>query len=139
MIKDEFQIPFIRIRTGKYLFLLISILLLFVIHPFMGGYIKIRLLTNCLFSLILISGIYASGKNRAHFVISLLIAIPLLVVMWLLQYGSFPFLIFVSNFLGILFFGFTAITVLYDLFSKDEVTFDAINGAICGYFLLGIM
>jgi len=35
LIKEEFYIPFTRIRTGKYLFLLVSILLLFVIHPFM--------------------------------------------------------------------------------------------------------
>ena len=40
---------------------------------------------------------------------------------------------------GALFFGFTAVTLMSYLFKTKDITSDIIIGAICAYFLIGLM
>ena len=124
---------------GRFLFLLVSILLYFVLKPFLEGTIGIGILLDIFFSLILFSGIYAASEKRYLFVVGLIIALPALVALWVTEFMESPSLRLVGHTLMIPFFGYTTIIILSYLFRQDEVTSDVIMGAVCVYFFIGLM
>jgi hypothetical protein len=138
-LAKEFRIPFSRLRVDRFLFLLISILLFFVMRPFLEGFIGIRVLLDILFSVILFSGILAISQKNYHFIIGLFIALPVFVIRWSTYFVKSPSLILVGHGFMILFFAYTLIILLSYLFSEDEVTADVIMGAVCVYFFIGLM
>jgi hypothetical protein len=135
----QWRIPFTQLRIGRFVFLLISILLLFVVRPLLEGHIGIGLLLEIFFSFILFSGIYAVSQKRYHFVIALVIAIPSLVLLWSRHLLESPSLILAKDSLMILFYGYTMMIILSHIFREKEVTADLIMGAVCVYFFLGLM
>jgi hypothetical protein len=135
----EWRIPFTQVRLGRFLFLLISILLLFVLRPFLEGYIGINLLLDIFFSFILFSGIYAVSQRKYQFIIALCIAIPPFLLFWSTHLLESPSLILVRNSFLILFFAYTVIIILSYIFREKEVTADLIMGAVCVYFFIGLM
>lgn len=62
MVKD-YKIPFIKARIGRFSLLLAAILLLFVLRPFLEGYVGINILILIFTSLILFSAIFQSVKH----------------------------------------------------------------------------
>ncbi len=123
----------------RFLFLLISILLYFVLRPFLEGYIEIRFLLDIFLSLILFSGIYAVSEKKYLFVIALFIALPPSIIRWSTHLVKSPFLNLVGNSFMILFYVFTMIIILSHVFRQEEVTADIIMGAVCVYFFIGLM
>jgi len=136
---EKWRIPLTRVRLGRFLFLLISILLLFVLRPFLEGYIGINLLLDIFFSFILFSGIYAVSQRKYQFIIACVIALPLLVLSWSRHLTESPSLILVKNTFMILFFAYTVVIILSHIFREKEVTADLIMGAVCVYFFIGLM
>jgi len=132
-------IPFTQVRLGRFLFLLISILLLFAVRPFLEGHIRIGLLLEIFFSFILFSGIYAVSQKKYYFIIALFIAIPPFVLLWSRHLLESPSLILVKDSFMILFFGYTVVIIFSHIFREREVTADLIMGAVCVYFFLGLM
>lgn len=135
----KWRIPFTQVRLGRFLFLLISIVLLFVLRPFLEGYIGINILLDIFFSFILFSGIYAVSQRKYQFIIALLIALPPFALLWLTEFVDSPFLILVRNSFMILFYGYIVIIILSHIFREKEVSADLIMGAICVYFFIGLM
>jgi hypothetical protein len=138
MIK-EWRIPFTQVRVGRFLFLLISILLLIILHPFFHGFIGIRILLEIFFSLILFSGIYAVSQTRHLFVIGLFISLPAFVARWSAHFVESPSLVLVGNCFMILFCAYIIIIPLSYLFREEEVTADLIMASLCVYFFIGLM
>lgn len=124
---------------GRFFLLLISILLYFVVRPFLEGYIGIGLLLDIFFSFMLFSGIYAVSEKRYHLIIGLLLGLPPFVMLWSEHFVESPFLNVVGDGLMIPFFAYTTIITLSHLFRKEEVTADVIMGAVCVYFFIGLM
>ena len=110
------RIPFSRVRLGRFLFLLISILLLFILRPFLEGYIGINILLDIFFSFILLSGIYAVSQKRYQFIIALCIAIPPVLLFWSTHLLESPSLILVRHSFMILFFSYTVVIILSHIF-----------------------
>ena len=135
----KWRIPLTQVRLGRFLFLLISILLLFVLRPFLEGYIGINLLLDIFFSFILFSGIYAVSQKKYQFIIALCIAIPPCLLFWSTHLLESPSLILVRNSFMIIFFAYTVVIILSHIFREKEVTTDLIMGAVCVYFFLGLM
>ena len=135
----EWRIPLTQVRLGRFLFLLISILLLFVVRPFLEGYIGIKLLLDIFFSFILFSGIYAVSQKKYHFIIALFIAFPPFALLWSLYLVESAPLNVVRNCFFILFYAYIAIIILSYIFREKEVTADLIMGAVCVYFFIGLM
>ena len=133
------RIPFTQVHLGRFLFLLISILLLFVLRPFLEGYIRISFLLDIFFSFILFSGIYAVSQKKYHFVIALFIALPPFVMLWTAHLVESPPLNVVRNCFFILFYAYIVIIILSHIFREKEVTADLIMGAACVYFFIGLM
>ena len=128
-------------RIGRFLFLLLSMVLLFVVRPFLQGHIGIRLLMEIFFTLVLLSGAYAVSQKRSTFVIGLALLIPGLVASWATHFLALPkeILIVGLSFEG-LFLAYTSIVILYSIFAGErEITADTIFGAICVYFLIGLV
>jgi hypothetical protein len=136
---NQWRIPFTQIRLGRFLFLLISIVLLFVLRPFLEGYIGIKLLQGIFFSLVLFSGIYAVSQRKYQFIIALLIVLPPFFLIWSTHLVESPPLILVRNICMIIFFAYTVIIILSHIFREKEVTADLIMGAVCVYFFIGLM
>ncbi|NIO04671.1 MAG: two pore domain potassium channel family protein [Proteobacteria bacterium] len=135
----EFHFPFIQVRIGRFLFLLISILLLFVVRPFLEGYIGIGILLEVFFSFILISGAYAVSRKKYLFIIGLLLGIAAFVTRWSTHFVQTSSLPLVGNSFMIVFFVYVTINLLSYLFSEREVTADVIMAAVCGYIFIGLI
>ena len=135
----KWRIPFTQVHLGRFLFLLISIVLLFVLRPFLEGYIGINILLDIFFSFILFSGIYAVSQRKYQFIIALLIALPPFALLWLTEFVDSPFLILVRNSFMILFYGYIVIIILSHIFREKEVNADLIMGAVCVYFFIGLL
>ncbi len=134
-----FHFPFTQVRVGRFLFLLISILLLFVVRPFLEGYIGIGILFEVFFSFILVSGAYAVSRKKYLFIIGLSLGVAAFVTRWSTHFLQSSSLHLVGNTLMILFFVYVMINLLSYLFSETEVTADVIMAAVCGYVFIGLI
>lgn len=135
----ELKIPFTQIRIGRFLFLLISILLMILFRPFLEGYVGIKILMDLFFFLILLSGIYAVSKKKHIFLIALVLAFPAFFVQWSLYFVTFQSSFLMARIFAVLFYIFLIIVILDFLFKETVITPDMLIGAICVYLLIGAM
>ncbi len=135
----QLRLPFTQIRIGRFLFLFISIVLMFVLRPFLEGFIRISYLMDVFFTAIFLSAVYAVSQKRGVFFVAFLIALLTVALVWINDFTGISSFGMAGNILGTLFLAFTAIMILSYLFRADEVTGDMIMGAICVYFLFGLI
>ena len=135
----QLRIPFTQVQIGRSLFLLISILLFFVIRPFLTERVGIAYLMEIFLLLIFLSAVYAIRQKKSVFILALF----LVLVMEILQLYSYlkgiPSLDMLSKILGGLLLAYTAAIILFHLFREHRITGDMIMGAICAYFLMGLV
>lgn len=136
---EESYVSFVRVRVGRFLFLLISIVLMFVLRPFLEGVIGITVLMDIFFSAILISGVYAISRKRGVFLGAVGIAAPALVLQWSLHALKVPLLLLLAEILSALFFTYAVIIIIEYLYRAKNITADVVIGGICVYFLLGLI
>jgi len=133
------HIPFVRLRIGRFLFLLASIVLMFTVRPFLEGLVGIGLLVDIFATLILASAVYATSSSKRLFRLALLLAFPTLIIHWANYFIEAGFLPLVGEIFSGLFFAFMVVVILSYIFREKQITFDTIAGAICAYFLIGLM
>lgn len=138
-MREEIHIPFTQIRIGRFLFLLISILLVILLRPFLEDFVGIQFLMDLFYSLILLSGIYAVSGKKNIFLISLIFAFPAFSFHWVLYFVTFPSFLLIGKLFGIFFYIFLCIVILDYLFTEKEITTDMIIGAICVYLIIGVL
>ena len=138
-MKKEIHLPFTRIRIGRFLFLLVSIILMFTLRPFLEGFVGIGILVDIFATLVLLSGIYAASSSKRILYLALLIAIPTILANWVNNFVEAPSLFLASNIFSGSFFAFMAVVILNYLFREKQITVDVIAGAICAYFLIGLV
>ncbi len=138
-MQKNIHLPFTRLRIGRFLFLLISITLMFTLRPFLEGLIGIGILVDIFATLILLSAIYAAGSNKRIYRLALLIAFPTLFTYWANYFVKVHYFFLVNKIFGGLFFAFMVVVILNYLFREKQITADTIAGAICAYFLIGMM
>jgi hypothetical protein len=135
----EIRIPFTQMRIGRFLFLLISITLTLVLRPFLEGFVGMSLLVDIFFTLVIMSGIYASLQSKRLFYIALIIALPALAAHWASYFPRIPSTFLIGEIFGALFYTFLVTIILSYLFTEKEITVDVIAGAVCVYLLIGLM
>jgi len=138
MVKNLY-IPLTRIRVGRFFSLLVSLLLLFTLRPFMEGLINISLLMDVFITFILISGIYAASEKKEVLIVALAFAVPAFAGSWSLLFMESSSLQIMTKVSSALFFVYTATILIFYLFKAKDVTSDIIIGAICAFFLIGLM
>ncbi len=136
---QPFKTPIFKIPMGRFLFLLISLMLWFIISPFLQGLLSLSILMDLFVTLILLSGVFAVIQSRGVFIFSLSFAIFTALVRWSRHFLNISSLEIVNPVLSILFMGFLVGIILFYLFTEKEITSDVIMGAICGYFLIGLL
>jgi len=90
-------------------------------------------------TLILVSGVYAANSSKHVFCIGLLVAFPSLIAHWLNYFIETSWLFMTSKILGGFFYVFIILVILNYIFKEKQITGDVIAGAICAYFLIGIL
>lgn len=133
----EIRIPFTDIYMGRFLLLLISMILIFVLRPFLEGFVRINFLMDIFFTLMLFSGIYAVSEKKGIFLTGLLIAFPAFLGSWAHYFLETPATRLLGSTFLFIFLLFAALVILRYLFTEKEVTKDVIIGAVCVYFLIG--
>lgn len=135
----EIRIPFTNICIGRFLFLLISIASVFLIRPFLEGYISLKILMDIFISFVMVSGLYAVSQKKGFLIIGLILFVPALLIHWGNYFAQVPTVNPVGITLELLFFIFVAVIILNHIFREKNVTADMIIGALCVYFLMGII
>jgi hypothetical protein len=105
-MRERLRIPLTNIIIGRFGFLLISILLMFILRPFVEGYIGLQALLALFMSAIVISVIYAVSEQKRVLVIVLAIAIPTLIIKWLNFFVQSSAIHLASDVTGVVFFGY---------------------------------
>ena len=134
-----YHFPFTEVEIGRFLFLLTSILLLFIIRPFLEGFIGINILFDIFFFFILISGLYAVSERKCGFVIGMVLVVPAFIATLSNYFVHVPTVSVTERVFEVLFLGYSACMILTHVFRQKEVTLDTISGAICAYFLIGFV
>lgn len=124
---------------GKYFYVLTCLLLLFLVYPFIQGDILGVSFLDIFSTAILISTIYAVSRSRRYLFMAALFALPAIATNWAYQIVRTDWLNLVSDGLYALYFLFAACIILIDVLQGEKVTFDKIYGAICVYFLIGMI
>jgi hypothetical protein len=126
-------------KTRRFLFTLIAFMFLFVLYPLTEEFVRISFVLDIFLSIILLSAIYAIGERRGALIFAVLTAVPALFAHWIHFFLKLSLLHLIDVIFGSVFFAFATIIIVSHLFKQKRVTADLIRGAICGYFLIGLM
>jgi len=88
---------------------------------------------------VLISGVYAVSEKKGVLSIALVLALLTLVPHWVIHLVEIPKFLVVGKVFGAFLFAYLAIILMSYLFKAKNITSDIILGAICAYFLVGLM
>jgi hypothetical protein len=124
---------------GRFLFLLITLLLYLVLVPFLADLFALRLLADIFLTAILLAGIYATGQKKHQLIVAMLLGLPLFLSNWSTYFVKSPILALIGTIAGSLFFAYMVFILLSFLFRETEVTAELIYAAIVGYFFLGLL
>jgi hypothetical protein len=124
---------------GRYLFLLISLLLLFFFYPFFDGFRIAPRLLGAFFLAILFSAVTAISAGRKSVTAAAGLAFAAFGSYVLAQFVDNLFLRAMTTFSFGLFFALITVVILRHILRVQEVTFDTILGAICAYLVLGMV
>lgn len=91
------------------------------------------------YSLILLSGVFAIGDNLKAKIGVFVLAILSFLAQWALRFQDVLFLHFADDILAVLFFLALIVIVLRHIFREGDVTFHRIQGAIAVYLLIGLV
>jgi hypothetical protein len=126
-----------RKRTGRYLVLLICILLMFTISPLVAPLHHGVLMLNIVGAAVVVAGSYAVGKGKSRLVpVIVLSAASIAFTWWLSVAPSRASMIASHTSLAVL-ISFFVVNILGYVLRDDRITADKIYAAICVYLLAG--
>lgn len=126
-----------RETPERHLWLLISLLLIFVVSPFVVPFYYGPTILNIISAIVLLSATYAVSRRRSFFIFGLSMSIFSIVMsLWLAARPSFWLVVISHGTLVVLIIFFVA-TILSYVVGSGKVTWDKIYGAVCAYLLLG--
>jgi len=133
------RIPFTDIRVGRFLFLFISMVLMFVLRPFLIERVGTFYLMDIFLFLVFLSAVYAIRQKKSVFILALFLVLVMEILQLCSNLKGIPSLAMLSNILGGLLLAYVITIILFHLFREQRITGDMIMGAICSYFLMGIL
>lgn len=125
---------------NRFLWLLLSLLALFIVMPFIVESRADLYVFGLLFTLILLASTYVIIRNHWLFLIAIILASLIFIGLWLnnliLENRIF---LGIEYILLVLYFVIVTVVVLYSVMRDDVITFNTICGAVCGYLLIGML
>lgn len=125
-----------RSLTALLIYLMISI---FFILPFAAlGYFEL-VISDVVFSLILISGVFSIAPQKSVKVIMVLLAILTFIVRWIFVVNPSRPIMLAETIFTIIFLTALAILVLLQVFKEGHINFHRIQGAVAVFLLIGLI
>jgi Ion channel len=121
----------------RHLWLLISLLVIFIISPFIVPYYYGPTILNIIAAIVLLSATYAVSRRRSFFIFALLFSIFSIGMTFWLAAAPTHWLIVISHGSLVVLIIFFVTVILSYVLGGGKVTWDKIYGAICAYLLLG--
>jgi hypothetical protein len=125
----------------RYLFLFGALLALLVIQPIVSAFGILEWLFDGLFVLVMAVLVLALAQDKCWRAAALALCIPaaaLVIGGHVLTPTAQHASLFTGHAIGAFFFVLIAAKVIRSIFAAQELTWDSVIGAICGYLLLGI-
>lgn len=129
------------ILNNRFSFLFFTIIMLFLLRPFIEGATAVKFVTNIFLWFILISCVWAVSEKRKHpkvflgMVVVASVAILADILDFFLQRAAFSWTSEIATFL---FLGYAVVTILLYLVRQEEVTAEMIMAAASEYVLIGL-
>ncbi len=117
--------------------LFISIFVITPLHH--AGELQAFLISEIIFSLILVTGVMSVAKYRSITFLAVVFALASFVVRWMRILLPVEKLVLLDNLMSMLFMGVLALVVLIQVLREGPVTMHRIMGAVVVYLLLGLM
>jgi hypothetical protein len=131
---------FAQIRQEyRFSIMLISLVCLMTFDPFFYDYRWAGYLINLIFSVIILSSIYAISYRKYATLIAVFFALPVLVIKWSGLFVDYSWQPYVRDIFSACFFIFIILLMLDYIFRQIEVTRETLFAAIVVYLLLGLM
>ena len=139
-MKTDNDLAAIVVGHGPCSYLLVSLFLLLFIYPYYIDEGPIgKIIVSIIFSMILITGSYATGHNRRSLVFGVALAIVALTLHWLHLVETHPIMFRVLSLIYIIFLTYTIGAVLHYLLVKGPVTADKLHGALAAFIMLAFL
>jgi len=124
---------------NKLRYLTLSFVLLLLLYPFLEGGVTQMIILNILNTLICCLGIYAVSYNKKNLIVAIMLGLPRFVASWMTLLSTSPplYIGLISSVFLALFYGFTAIIILFFVLKSEQVQEDILFGAISIYMLIG--
>jgi len=121
----------------RHLWLLISLLFIFIISPFIVPFYYGPTVLNVIAAIVLLSATYAVSRRRSFFIFALSLSMfSIGMTFWLAAAPSHWLVVVCHGSLVVVIVFFVAAILSYVL-GSGKVTWDKIYGAVCAYLLLG--
>ena len=127
----------VREYRWRHLALLISILLLFVVAPFVVPLRHGILVMNVISAAVMVAGSYALSERKHLFAIAVVLSAITIVGTGLLLVFRQPWALLISHSSIVVLIAFFCVTILSYVLESGRVTADKIFAAICVYMLIG--
>ena len=127
-----------HILKGRFLFLLVFLLVYFVLIPFFENFVGFRILLDIFFSAVLITALYAVSQKKSYALIGATLAVPVFSLVWINHWVQFSSLTVTKSLFSILFLIYLIVIILNFIFNSRKVTRNVICAAIVVYLFLGL-
>ncbi len=111
---------------------------IFLLYP-LAGFRWVRLFSNVLFTLILISGAVLVARNRIFRMLIFLWALFTFIFLWTWYLFPHRLTVFVSNGLGLGFLMLLTCLILIQSFREGPTNYHRIMGAVAAYLIIGVI
>jgi len=124
---------------GPCTYLLLALIVLILLFPYAQGDVFGRIVLAILYSLVLIGGAYAIGRNRRTFIVGFGLATLGIALQWAALMTKEVVILRIAGLTYAVFLLFTIGNVLRYLLKKGPVTADKLHGAMAGYIMLAFL
>ncbi len=124
--------------NGRFRFLFVSLMILVAVMPFLRQGALGAGILQMLFTLMLLSGLYAVSDGKRALVVAAVFAGPALVLAWAGRFTASTALDGIGALLLAGFLMFTATQIVKYIVRARRVTAELIFGAVCVYLMMGI-
>ena|SRR5947209_12490820 len=121
----------------RHLWLLISLVVIFIVSPFVAPYYYGPIVLNIIGATVLLSATYAVSRRQSFLILGVSVSLfSIAMTIWLAAAPG-HWLVMISHGSLMALIGFFAVAILSYVLGSGKVTWDKIYGAICAYLLLG--
>jgi len=124
---------------NRYFYLFLSLILYFVVSPFLVGYEYASYFFAMLFSLVVVLSVYSIEHNKILLWIGIGLGALVFIGHWfvsLIHPGKEYYIL--DYLVTIIFVGFITVIVLNYVYRETRISIGTLFGAICGYLLIGL-